>query len=78
MLTGRVVIVVRADTDEGARAATEVAAAGANLVLVGEDAARLGILAAELTEIQGVQTAIYIGTSVNPTLAELVTDLFPR
>jgi short-subunit dehydrogenase len=77
VLTGRVVVIVGADTDEGARAATELAGAGAHLVLAGSDGSRLGVLASELSEIQGVQIAIHVGAPGDPSLAEMVAELFP-
>jgi NADP-dependent 3-hydroxy acid dehydrogenase YdfG len=76
VLEGRVVVIALADTDAGARAATDLAAAGANLVLCGEDAARLGVLASEVSEIQAVRVAIHVGAPDDPSLAELVAELF--
>ena len=76
MLEGRVVVIAQADTDAGARVATDLAAAGANVVLCGDDAARLGVLASELSEIQGVRVAIHVGAPSDPSLAEMVAELF--
>ncbi|GIU86432.1 MAG: hypothetical protein KatS3mg009_0947 [Acidimicrobiia bacterium] len=68
-------IVAGADRDEGAAAALAAAGAGAHVVLVGEDVARLGALAARLA---GVRVAVHAGAVDDPALAEMIDELFGR
>jgi short-subunit dehydrogenase len=75
-LSGRVVVVAQADCDKGADLAARLAAAGAALVLTGDDAARLGALATSLRDAHGVRVAVYAGDAADDALAELVTELF--
>ena len=60
-------------------AATEVAATGANLVLVGEDAGRASASSRPSSPRSKVcRRRSTSERGANPTLAEMVTDLFPR
>lgn len=68
-------VVTGADGERGARAARAVAAAGANVVLVGDDAARLASLTSELP---GVRVAVFAGGADDLALVEMVDELFPR
>ncbi|GIU89144.1 MAG: hypothetical protein KatS3mg010_0243 [Acidimicrobiia bacterium] len=74
-LSGRVVVVTGADAERGERVARAVAAAGANVVLVGDDPARLASLASELP---GVRVAVFAGGADDRALIEMVDELFPR
>ena len=78
---GRVVIVPRADTEDGAALARVLCKAGAAAVLTGEVFAVLGRLAEELHDDTGAQIAIFAGdlerADERAVLAELVAELFP-
>ena len=79
---GRVVIVPRADTEDGAALARVLCRAGAAAVLTGEVFAQLGRLAAELHGDTGAQIAIFAGdlhrADERAVLAEMVAELFPN
>lgn len=78
-LTGRVVVVARADTPSGAEVARALTDDGAAVVLVGDDGAALGRLAASLIA-EGARGAIFVGdprgSAERAALAELVAELF--
>jgi len=78
---GRVVIVPRADTEDGAALARVLCRAGAAAVLTGEEFTSLGRLAEELHDELGAQVAIFAGDLARDderaVLAEIVADLFP-
>ena len=78
-LDGRVVIVTAADTESGAAAARALAADGAALVLVGDDAHAIGSLAAELLAAE-IRCGLFIGDprddAERAALAELVAELY--
>jgi NAD(P)-dependent dehydrogenase (short-subunit alcohol dehydrogenase family) len=80
-LAGRVVIVSGADTESGATAARACATDGAALVLVGDDARAIGVLAAELLAAD-VRCALFVGDprddAERAALAELVSELYGR
>jgi short-subunit dehydrogenase len=75
-LEGRVVVVAGADTESGGAAATDLAAAGAHLVLVGDDTAALGALGANLHDAYGTRVAVYTGDPRDGALAEMTAELF--
>jgi len=79
--SGRVVIVPRADTEDGAALARVLCRAGAAAVLTGEVFATLGRLAEELHDEMGAQIAIFAGDLARDderaVLAEMVAELFP-
>lgn len=68
-------IVAGADRDDGAAVARAAAGAGAHVVLVGDNAARLGELAARLA---GVRVAVHTGAVDDPALATMIDELFGR
>jgi NAD(P)-dependent dehydrogenase (short-subunit alcohol dehydrogenase family) len=80
-LTGRVVIVSHADTDQGAALARVVCTAGAGAVLTGKRFADLGTLAAKLHGETGAPIAIFAGDlsrdEERHELAAIVSELFP-
>ena len=80
-LAGRVVVIAGADTASGAALARSCAADGSAVVLVGEDAGAIGILAAELLAAD-VRCGLFIGDPRDEferaALAELVSELFDR
>ncbi|MGQ0826405.1 MAG: hypothetical protein ACT4OX_15480 [Actinomycetota bacterium] len=75
-LAGRVVVIARADADDGAALASALAAAGAHVVLVGTDGAVLGALASSVRAEHGVRVAVYLGDARDAAFAEMVTELF--
>jgi short-subunit dehydrogenase len=75
-LGGRVVVVACADSESGRGLATDLAAAGAHLVLAGENVAPLGALASNLRDAYAVRVAVYVGDARHAVLAEMVTELF--
>jgi NADP-dependent 3-hydroxy acid dehydrogenase YdfG len=80
-LEGRVVIVPRADTADGAALARVMCQAGAAAVLTGKAFSRLGSLAAELHDETGAPIAIFAGDvfrdDERQVLTEMVSELFP-
>ena len=81
-LTGRVVIIPRADTDAGAEMARVMCAAGAAAVLTGSQFSTLGDVAAEIHGETGAPIAIFAGDLTREdertVLAEMVSELFPK
>ena len=75
-LDGRVVVVSLLEAD----AARALAALGAGVVVVGEDAAAAGALVRALSE-QGARASAFVGDPADPAgaaaLAEMVDELFP-
>ena len=80
-LSGRVVIVPRADTEAGAALARVMCEAGAAAVLTGKRFDDLGVLAKELHGDTGAPIAIFAGDlfrdDERQVLTELVSELFP-
>ena len=80
-LSGRVVIVPRADTEAGAALARVMCEAGAAAVLTGKRFDDLGVLAKELHTDTGAPIAIFAGDlfrdDERQVLTELVSELFP-
>jgi len=80
-LSGRVVIVPRADTEAGAALARVMCQAGAAAVLTGKHFDDLGALAKELHTDTGAPIAIFAGDlfrdEERQVLTELVSELFP-
>jgi NAD(P)-dependent dehydrogenase (short-subunit alcohol dehydrogenase family) len=80
-LSGRVVIVPRADTEAGAALARVVCEAGASAVLAGEEFSTLGSVASEIHGETGASIAIFAGDLTRDdqraVLAEMVSELFP-
>jgi short-subunit dehydrogenase len=80
-LSGRVVIVPRADTEAGAALARVMCQAGAAAVLTGNKFDNLGQLAKELHGDTGAAIAIFAGDlsrdDERQVLTELVSELFP-
>ena len=81
-LTGRVVIIPRADTNAGAELARVMCAAGAAAVLTGSQFSALGDVAAEIHGETGAPIAIFAGDLTREderiVLAEMVSELFPK
>jgi short-subunit dehydrogenase len=78
----RVVLIPGADTADGVSLARAIAGIGHPLVLCGIDQVRLGALAGELRDGEGVQVAVFCGDPANDddraALAEMVEELFAR
>lgn len=72
---GHGVVVSDADTPSGAATARSLAAAGAAVVCVGDDAAALGALAGSLAD-GGARAAVYAGSPTDGAITELVAELF--
>jgi NAD(P)-dependent dehydrogenase (short-subunit alcohol dehydrogenase family) len=77
-LTGRAVVVTGADRSDGAAIADAFAAAGADLVLTGDDAPAVATLAARLHDTFGARVAVAAGPMDDAVLTEMVTELFGR
>lgn len=81
-LTGRVVIIPRADTSDGAALARVMCGAGAAAVLTGSKFSELGNVAAEIHGETGAPIAIFAGDlsrdDERAVLAEMVSELFPQ
>jgi NAD(P)-dependent dehydrogenase (short-subunit alcohol dehydrogenase family) len=81
-LTGRVVIIPRADTVAGAEVARVMCAAGAAAILTGSQFSALGNVAAEIHGETGAPIAIFAGDLTREdertVLAEMVSELFPQ
>ena len=81
-LTGRVVIVSNADSDDGAALARALCSAGAAAVLTGDKFHDLGALAAELHDQTGAPVAVFAGdlsrADERRELASIVAELFPE
>lgn len=81
-LTGRVVIIPRADTVAGAEVARVVCAAGAAAILTGSQFSALGNVAAEIHGETGAPIAIFAGDLTREdertVLAQMVSELFPQ
>jgi short-subunit dehydrogenase len=77
-LAGRVVVVARADDPAAAPIAHALAAAGADIVLGGEEQATLASLASDVADRHGVRVAVFVGDAASDTgaLAEMVAELF--
>lgn len=81
-LTGRVVIVSHADTEQGAALARAMCEAGAAAILSGSRFADLGSVAAEIHGDTGAPIAVFAGDLTRDDeraeLGKLLSELFPN